>query len=323
MTPTVSIVIPTFNGEAFLDQTLASVRKQGFADWEIIAVDDGSGDGTMDILRRNLGDRFRVLQQDHAGAATARQRGLDTCQGRYVVFLDHDDRLAADALERFVAAMRTDDDLAVAYGDRVFIDPQGRRFGSQRGPLFLHRPSGDVFLAALEKQFITTPGQACISVRHLAATGGALPKLSGIGNDWAMWCLLATQGGFRFVGEGPVLEYRQHPDNMTKSFIDRARRELNIDELEPTLRHVFDHPLCREKADAGRLATAERRRTAHCFAIKGDQYLSAGETGMARRYFRRSLSLDPGKPRIHAALALTFVPRIPGPLRRLMGNYGD
>jgi len=54
MTPTVSIVIPTFNGEAFLDQTLASVRKQGFADWEIIAVDDGSGDGTMDILRRNL-----------------------------------------------------------------------------------------------------------------------------------------------------------------------------------------------------------------------------------------------------------------------------
>jgi len=54
MTPTVSIVIPTFNGEAFLDQTLANVRKQGFADWEIIAVDDGSGDGTMDILRRNL-----------------------------------------------------------------------------------------------------------------------------------------------------------------------------------------------------------------------------------------------------------------------------
>src|SRR5437867_2754121 len=85
-----SVVIPAFNRREFLPLTLESVGQQRFADYEVIVVDDGSTDGTVEHLRW-LGSRARVLTQANRGPGPARNRGVAEARGEYVAFLDSDD----------------------------------------------------------------------------------------------------------------------------------------------------------------------------------------------------------------------------------------
>lgn len=98
--PLFSIVIPAYNAERYLQETLHSVALQQFDDFEAIVVDDGSTDGTREILS-GIADsrlRFRVLRQENAGPLMARRMAISYARGEYVVFLDSDDLLRDDAL---------------------------------------------------------------------------------------------------------------------------------------------------------------------------------------------------------------------------------
>ena len=98
--PLFSIVIPAYNAERYLQETLHSVALQQFDDFEAIVVDDGSTDGTREILS-GIADsrlRFRVLRQENAGPLMARRIAISYARGEYVVFLDSDDLLRDDAL---------------------------------------------------------------------------------------------------------------------------------------------------------------------------------------------------------------------------------
>ena len=87
--PIVSIVVPVFNGDRFLERALNSIVTQTFDAWEIVLVDDGSTDGTAGIARRyanQLGDRLHYIRQDNRGSSDARNRGTDASRGRFVAF---------------------------------------------------------------------------------------------------------------------------------------------------------------------------------------------------------------------------------------------
>src|SRR6266571_6351966 len=88
--PLFSVIIPSFNRVALLGATLESIFAQRFTNFEIIVVDDGSADGTMDYLQ-SFGTRISVLQQPNRGAGAARNLGARHAQGRYLAFLDSDD----------------------------------------------------------------------------------------------------------------------------------------------------------------------------------------------------------------------------------------
>ncbi len=90
MPPLFSIVIPVFNRALLVGRTLESVFAQTEADYEIVCVDDGSTDGSVDILK-SYGDRVRVVEQENAGPGAARNNGIRQAAGEYVVFLDSDD----------------------------------------------------------------------------------------------------------------------------------------------------------------------------------------------------------------------------------------
>ncbi len=90
MTPLVSVVIPTYNRSHLLIETLESVFGQTFRDFEVVVVNDGSTDDTLEQLRR-LGDRVRVVSQPNGGIGVARNRGIAESSGHYVALLDHDD----------------------------------------------------------------------------------------------------------------------------------------------------------------------------------------------------------------------------------------
>jgi len=103
--PLISIIIPTYNREDCVRQSLDSALAQTFRDFELIVVDDGSSDGTVEILK-SYGDKIRLICQKNAGAGAARNTGIRAAQGKYVAFLDSDDQWRPEKLEvqmKFIA----------------------------------------------------------------------------------------------------------------------------------------------------------------------------------------------------------------------------
>jgi len=113
-TPVVSIILPTYNRAAFLPDAFDAIGAQEFTDWELIVVDDGSTDGTCDLIRpflEELGPRTKFVRQSNQGAYGARNTGLDHARGRYVAFYDSDDRWLPHHLFDCVAALEANADV--------------------------------------------------------------------------------------------------------------------------------------------------------------------------------------------------------------------
>ena len=106
--PLVSVVVPAYNAEPYIGETLAALEQQTLGDIEIICVDDGSSDGTLRIIREHAAadPRVRSIHQDNAGAGAARNTGLKAANGDWIAFLDADDFYRSDFLEKMVAAAK-------------------------------------------------------------------------------------------------------------------------------------------------------------------------------------------------------------------------
>jgi len=115
-------IVPVFNGERYLGETLDSMLAQTYSPIEIIVVDDGSTDGTPDIVK-SYGDRVRYLRQDNSGPAVARNQGINAAQGEFIAFLDADDLWHHEKLERQVARFeeRPELDLCITYVQNFWI----------------------------------------------------------------------------------------------------------------------------------------------------------------------------------------------------------
>jgi glycosyltransferase involved in cell wall biosynthesis len=127
MKPSVSVIIPAYNAEAFIGETLESVQNQTFRNIEILVIDDGSTDATAGIAGRFAeGDgRFRVIAKPNGGVGSARNRGLAEARGEFVAFLDADDLWHPEKLAaQFDALARSGD--AAAFSLHVGIDRDGR-----------------------------------------------------------------------------------------------------------------------------------------------------------------------------------------------------
>lgn len=116
--PVMSVIMPVHNGMPTLDRAVSSVRQQTFSDWELLAIDDCSTDGTLEILRAWAADepRIRVLRTpENSGPGAARNLGLRRAQGRLVAYLDADDEYLADYLAHVARLGEKGDVLLFAY----------------------------------------------------------------------------------------------------------------------------------------------------------------------------------------------------------------
>lgn len=131
--PRFSIVTPVFDTPPeYLRECLYSARIQSYPHWELCLVDDGSTRAeTVDILQRAAAEEPRIrlhVMEHNAGICAATNRGIETARGDYVAFLDHDDRLAPDALSRVAAALDTEPATDIVYSDRDMLSPRNLRF---------------------------------------------------------------------------------------------------------------------------------------------------------------------------------------------------
>jgi glycosyltransferase involved in cell wall biosynthesis len=134
----VSVIIPAYNAQLTLDETLRSVRAQTHRDLEILVIDDGSTDGTVDLALRHAAEdgRVRVLRQANGGVAAARNYGLAQARGRFLAPVDADDLWRPAKIERQLAAVRAaGDDVGLVYTWFTLIDEQSRAISNQDGPV--------------------------------------------------------------------------------------------------------------------------------------------------------------------------------------------
>lgn len=131
----VSVVVPCYNCEKFLRDAIESILAQGFRDFELILIDDGSTDKTPDILQgfSEEDPRVRILKNDvNGGICVALNKGLDAARGEFICRMDADDIAEPDRLEKQISFMRSFPKTVVCGSHLILIDEQGRETGRRR-----------------------------------------------------------------------------------------------------------------------------------------------------------------------------------------------
>ena len=107
MKPFISIIIPVYNGKSTIDRCLSSIISQQYSDYEIIMIDDGSTDGSYDVLSGYANESIKVVKKENGGVSSARNLGIELSSGEYLLFVDCDDALADRSLEKFVSEAKS------------------------------------------------------------------------------------------------------------------------------------------------------------------------------------------------------------------------
>ena len=128
MRPTVSINLCCYNSKKYLRETLDSIVRQTYKDWELIIVNDGSFDSTESIIQEYIEQGYPLVYryQENRGLSYSRNKALELSQGDYIALIDHDDLWLDDSLKKLVDGIESDS-YAVCYGGVQFIDKHGKK----------------------------------------------------------------------------------------------------------------------------------------------------------------------------------------------------
>lgn len=283
--PTVSVIIPTYNYGHFVGRAIESVLGQSHRDIEVVVVDDGSTDGTVDQLAR-FGDDIQVISQQNRGVAAARNVGVATSTGNFLAFLDADDFWSKDKVERQVDRYRREPDVGLVHGGVQEVDPEGLPLGPRRDGM-----SGWVaeqMLLLRKPVVLAAPSNALIPRRFFQEVGGFDVELSTAA-DWDLCFRIAVEHSFAFVAE-TLVYYTIHTSNMSRNV------ELTDHDMQRAFGKIFT-------SDPPTFKHLERQAYANLQMMLSGSYYGAGSTAKAVLAGARSLMLDP-----RMALRLARVP---------------
>lgn len=293
--PRVSVVIPAYNAERFIGDALDSVMAQTFRDVEVIVVDDGSTDGTGEIVR-SYGEPVRLVDQANAGPSAARNRGVREAKSELVAFLDADDRWLPEKLALQVPLLDGNAGTDLVHCRVQLIDASGQPMPTPRLPA----PSGRIFHDLLERNVL---GTSAVVVRKARVEQvGGFPEDMKWAEDWLLWLRLAQHCQVGCVEE-VLVQHREHGASLATEGESFYRGVLEV------LARIE-----RETDDARAIAIARRtRRRVQC--ARGLRLLREGCGAAARRPLLGALAGWPIDPRAAAGLALSFLPAFArGPL---------
>lgn len=210
--PLVSIIVPTYNSEPYITQTIKSIQDQGLGDIEILVVDDGSSDCTREVVL-SMGEPVRLLRQNNSGVCAARNKGLSAARGKYICFLDHDDFWLPHKLKSQLKIFEEFPEAGVVYSSFILWHantdgcyPLPGTFDP--GPVGVdHDFSGWVYHQLLIDCWVLTSTAMFRSdvFEHCGVFDVNLPY----GEDWDLW--LRISRSYRFVKQVQATTlYRQH-----------------------------------------------------------------------------------------------------------------
>ncbi|HEY9635336.1 MAG TPA: glycosyltransferase [Coleofasciculaceae cyanobacterium] len=214
--PVISVIIPAYNAENTLHETIESVFNQTFTDFELIVINDDSQDATLEVVEHLQDNRLNVFSYPHAGVSASRNRGLAKASGEFIAFLDADDLWSPDKLEAQLRALQVNPQAAVAYSWTDYIDELGKFLYS--GPHI--SVSGNVYEKLLLGNFLENGSNALIRRETLLKVGGFDESLYG-GEEWDLFLRLAAHYHFVAVPH-PQVFYRM---STTASSLKISRHE--------------------------------------------------------------------------------------------------
>lgn len=125
----ISVIIPLYNKESSIAQTLQSVFSQDYSDFEIVVVDDGSTDNSVEIVEAMNDPRIRLIKQENGGPSKARNTGVKNAKGEWILFLDADDEMLPNALETFKNIINAHKDIDIVDCNTMFYSTNGNTLG--------------------------------------------------------------------------------------------------------------------------------------------------------------------------------------------------
>jgi len=218
----VSIIIPAYNSEAYLDEAIQSVLSQTYANTECIVVDDGSTDGTAAIAK-GFGNRVIYVYQDNAERSAARNTGIAAATGEYLCFLDADDSYVSSKITDQVAFLEAHPQYHVVYSRVKFFRGDDER---QYLDLLRRTPCGDILGELLYGNFITVHAPL-LRKSVVTAVGGFDPRLSH-NEDWEFFLRIALNGArFGFLDVAHAF-CRFHEGNTSRNEISMHKSKWEV-----------------------------------------------------------------------------------------------
>ena len=285
--PLVSVLMPAYNHERFVRQAIESVWRQSYPNLELLVIDDGSPDRTLEIVRE-MAERspipMRIEAQANQGIAATLNRLVDRAKGEWLAFLSSDDFYAPDYVERNLAeAMQAAGNDVVVHSDAYLVEASGAVTGTLSSVSGMEPLSGDIFERLVTGQGNLMSATLFLRRELLIAAGGY--DASMIAEDLDLQLRLARRAEFRYIGE-PIYYARHTPGSLGKkpwlwgdSIIGAIAKHQDIlgDRLP------------------GLLATSSRSIALACF--------EHGEVGAGIRWSRKALGYSRGS-KVTAALGL-------------------
>ncbi|MCB2030323.1 MAG: glycosyltransferase [Rhodoferax sp.] len=221
-TPRVSVILNIRNGAATLDATLRSLMDQTFTDWELVAWDDGSTDGSAAKVAALADPRVHVhasTAPSHLGAA--RRQAMAQARGQWLAFLDQDDVWLAHKLEQQMALDEPGVDLIYCRTLKMF--ELGGRCDFDHRHEHVGLPEGDIFMELVERSCFICMSSALLR-REALQRAGELPDWVHVAPDYWLFLALSRSGAARAVQE-PLCLYRVHAGGMTAASLGRIQDE--------------------------------------------------------------------------------------------------
>jgi glycosyltransferase involved in cell wall biosynthesis len=296
--PTFSVVIPAYNARDLIGSTIRSVLEQTRDDFELIVVDDGSQDGTPQVVSAIADPRLRLVRQANTGTAGARNRGVLESSGRLVSFLDNDDLWMPAYLETMGTALDADPGAGFAYTDGWSFDDRSRRIlrrtaMSGSDPPVPPPSDREKFLSELmRRNFILS--SSTVRRSALEETGGFRDNLGGC-DDYDLWIRILLAGHRAVRPPGLLVLQRERWDSQSKDALTMERGLAVV--VEDALATESLPPAARENAEAQldevrqAIASLSDLSRGRALARRSRAMLGAARNRVLRR--RRALSEPP------------------------------
>lgn len=226
----VSVIVLVYASERYVAATLRSVLEQTYENFELIIVDDGSPDKSIEICQQFTDPRIKIIRQENRGAPGARNTGIRHAQGEYLAFLDGDDLWLPQKLERHVEHLEICAKVGVSFSRSAFIDEQGNFLGTYQMPklkgialsyLLRCNPVGNGSAAVIRREVfeaikflskVSGTIETCYFDEHLRQSGG----------DLDFWLRVGSQTKWQIEGIPEALTlYRVNPEGISANMLQR------------------------------------------------------------------------------------------------------
>ncbi|MEE8540840.1 MAG: glycosyltransferase [Desulfobacterales bacterium] len=208
--PTVSVIIPTFNRGWVIREAIDSVLNQTFGSFELIVVDDGSTDNTLDILAEYK-DRITLIKQRNRGVSAARNRGMDAASGQFIAFLDSDDLWLPQKLKRQMEFFDSNPDALICQTEETWIRDAVRVNPGKR-----HRKvSGMIFEPSLHLCLVSP--SAVMIKRSLFEEVGLFDESLPACEDYDMWLRVGYKHSIFLIDTPLIIKRGGHADQLSKN----------------------------------------------------------------------------------------------------------